>query len=147
MDYPQLLSYFTTKQPEMIDVIRQLVTQETPSSDKPRLDAFADFLAGRLRTAGATVEIIPSATAGNHVRATFASAQTDGNAKPALVLCHFDTVWAVGSLATHPFRVEADGKAYGPGIFDMQTSLALSEYALHALRDLQLTLPRPFTIL
>ncbi len=147
MDYQQLLTYFTTKQPEMLAVIGQLVTHETPSNDKPRLDAFADLLAGRLRDAGAIVEIIPSATAGNHVRATFANAQTDANAKPALVLCHFDTVWAIGSLATHSFRVEADGKAYGPGIFDMQASLALSEYALHAIRDLHLVLPRPLTIL
>ena len=50
------------------------------------------------------------------------------DAKQALILCHYDTVWPVGSLATHPFRIEADGKAYGPGIFDMQTSLMLSEY-------------------
>ncbi|MCX6044417.1 MAG: M20 family metallopeptidase [Chloroflexi bacterium] len=147
MDYQQLLTYFTAKQPEILDVIGQLVMQETPSNDKPRLDAFAELLAGRLRHAGATVEIIPSATAGNHVRATFANAQIDATAKPALVLCHFDTVWAVGSLATHPFRVEADGKAYGPGIFDMQASLALSEYALRAIQDLHLTLPRPLTIL
>lgn len=147
MDSQQLLTYFTTKQPEMLDVIGQWVTQETPSSDKPRLDAFADLLGGRLGAAGANVEIIPSETAGNHVRATFATAQTDVNAKPALVLCHFDTVWAVGSLATHPFRVEADGKAYGPGIFDMQASLVLAEYVLHAVRELNLSLPRPLTIL
>jgi glutamate carboxypeptidase len=62
------------------------------------------------------------------------------------VLCHYDTVWPVGALATHPFRVEA-GKAYGPGIFDMQSSLALVEYALRAVRDLDLTLPRPVTVL
>ena len=147
MNHQQLLTYFTTKQPAILDVIRQLVIQETPSSDKPRLDAFAEFLANRLRAAGATVEIIPSDTNGNHVRATFTTPQADASAKPALILCHFDTVWAVGSLATHPFRVEADGKAYGPGIFDMQASLALSEYAIHALRDLQLNLPRPLTIL
>lgn len=36
---------------------------------------------------------------------------------------------------------------YGPGIFDMQSSLMLSEYVLHAVRNLKLTLPRPVTIL
>jgi glutamate carboxypeptidase len=66
--------------------------------------------------------------------------------KPVLVLCHYDTVWPVGALATHPFRVE-EGKAYGPGIFDMQSSLALVEYALRAVRDLDITLPRPVTVL
>jgi glutamate carboxypeptidase len=52
----------------------------------------------------------------------------------------------VGSFATHPFRVE-EGKAYGPGIFDMQNSLVLVEYALRAVRDLALALPRPVTVL
>ena len=66
---------------------------------------------------------------------------------PALILCHYDTVWPVGSLATHPFRIDGDGRAYGPGIFDMQTSLVLAEYALHAVNDLSLDLPRPVTIL
>lgn len=142
MDPHALLAYFDARHAEMFDVIRQLVTQETPSSDKARLDAFADFLAQRFTAAGAAVEILPS-TRGNHVRARFGPA-TD--AKPALILCHYDTVWAVGSLATHPFRIE-EGKAYGPGIFDMQSSLMLAEYALRAAQDLALPLPRPVTVL
>ena len=148
MDYQALLQYFEDRQPEMLQVIELVVSQETPSSDKVRLDAFADFLAGRLESAGATTEVIPNADRGNHVRATYnpANTSTASDAKPGLVLCHFDTVWPVGSLATHPFRIE-DGKAYGPGIFDMQTSLVLAEYVLHAVAALALTLPRPLTIL
>lgn len=144
MDAQQLLNYFDGRQDEMLEIVRQLVTQETPSHDKPRLDAFADFLADRLRQAGATVEIIPTDERGNHLRARFGPLHSD--APPALVLCHYDTVWAVGSLATHPFRIE-DGKAYGPGIFDMQSSLMLVEMALRACTDLGLALPRPVTVL
>jgi glutamate carboxypeptidase len=143
MDTQALLEYFQARQDEMLGVVEQLVKQETPSNDKPRLDAFADFLAQRLQDAGATVEILPAEKSGNHVRARFGPATGE---KPALILCHYDTVWAVGSLETHPFRVE-DGKAYGPGIFDMQASLMLSEYAARAVRDLSLQLPRPVTIL
>ncbi|MCC6454537.1 MAG: M20 family metallopeptidase [Caldilineaceae bacterium] len=143
MDSRALLNYFETHQAEMLRVIEQLVTQETPSGDKARLDAFAAFLAQRLREAGATVEILPNAERGDHVRARFGP---DTGAKPALILCHYDTVWAVGSLATHPYRIE-EGKAYGPGIFDMQSSLMLAEYAARATRDLALDLPRPVTIL
>ena len=145
MDSQRILAYYQARQAEMIDVIRQLVTQETPSSDKARLDAFAEFLAARLRAAGAAVEIVPSVGRGNHVLARFGQG-ADTTAKPALILCHYDTVWAVGSLATHPFRIE-DGKAYGPGIFDMQSSLMLAEFALHGVRDLGIVLPRPVTIL
>jgi len=52
----------------------------------------------------------------------------------------------VGSLATHPFRVEG-GRAYGPGIFDMQSSLVLVEAGLRAVRDLGILLPRPISVL
>lgn len=139
-----LITHFAQRQHELLQTIELLVTQETPSHDKPRLDAFAALLDGRLSQAGATVEILPNATRGNHVRARFVHGNT--TEKPALVLCHYDTVWPVGSLATHPFRIE-EGNAYGPGIFDMQTSLALVEYGLRAVRDLDLPLPRPVTIL
>ena len=128
----------------MLEAIRLLVTHETPSHDKPRLDAFAELLAARLSAAGAEVEIIRCSEHGNHVRARLN--QGDSTQLPALVLCHYDTVWPVGSLATHPFRSE-EGKAYGPGIFDMKTSLALVEFGVRAVRELDLHLPRPITVL
>jgi len=139
-----LLPYTLTRLPQILQTIERLVTQETPSHDKSRLDVFADLLAGRLAEAGAAVEILPNEAGGNHVRARIAHGNT--TEQPALVLCHYDTVWPVGSLATHPFRIQ-DGKAYGPGIFYMQTSLALVEYGLRAVRDLDMSLPRPLTVL
>ncbi|HHY53864.1 MAG TPA: M20 family metallopeptidase [Chloroflexi bacterium] len=139
-----LQEYFRQHQADILATIGELVTQETPSQDKPRLDAFAARLAARLTAAGAAVEIIAQPERGNHVRARFVHG--DDAAPPALVLCHYDTVWHVGSLATHPFRVE-EGRAYGPGIFDMQSSLALVEYAMRGVRDLAIALPRPVTVL
>jgi glutamate carboxypeptidase len=137
---------------EMLDVVRQLVTQETPSSDKARLDAFAQFLAQRFQQTGATVAIVPVEQRGDHLIARLDVTTPNQASEPAadqpqaLILCHYDTVWPAGSLETHPFRIE-NGKGYGPGIFDMQTSLALAEFALAAIRDLRLALPRPLTIL
>ena len=85
------------------------------------------------------------------MRATFAPAGVDPDAKPALILCHYDTVWPVGSLETHPFRIETgdDGirRAYGPGIFDMQTSLVMVAEVLRAVNALDLPLTRPITVL
>ena len=145
MDTQKLLTYFKDRESEMLGVIEQLVTVETPSNDKPRLDSFAALLAQRLLEVDATVELIPNEPTGVHIRATYGEGKP--GVKPALILCHYDTVWPVGSLATHPFRVDEQGWAYGPGIFDMQSSLMLSEYALRAVQDLALELPRPITIL
>ncbi|MCB0045833.1 MAG: M20 family metallopeptidase [Caldilineaceae bacterium] len=147
MIHQPLLDYFDLRRPDMLAAIEDLVSRETPSSDKARLDAFAHHYAGRLSAAGADAEIVPCAQTGNHVRARFgydAVPAADGH---ALILCHYDTVWPVGSLETHPFRIDGEGKAYGPGIFDMQSSLVMSEFLLHAINDLQLTLKRPVTIL
>ena len=146
IDYASIQRYFTDHQATLLALIGELVRHETPSRDQARLNQFAELLAGRLQVAGATATLLPGGGQGHHVRATFAATDGDESAKPALILCHYDTVWAVGSLETHPFRVEA-GKAYGPGIFDMQSSLALTEYALRAITALGLPLPRPVTIL
>lgn len=144
-DHP-LLAYFAARQAEMLDLVRSLITQETPSRDKPRLDAFALWLAARFRAVGAAVEIIPAVEHGDHLLARYGHDRFAAGTPQALVLCHYDTVWPVGSLATHPFRIEG-GKAYGPGIFDMQSSLMLAEYALRGLADLRLSPPRPITVL
>jgi glutamate carboxypeptidase len=146
-DAQRLLAYFHTQLPAMLETIRSVVEQETPSRDKPRLDAFAAMLSARLSAAGATCATIANPTHGNHLRARLMpTLPSTREQRSGLVLCHYDTVWPVGSLATHPSRTE-DGKAYGPGIFDMQTSLVLTEFALRAIRDLELNLPRPITIL
>ena len=142
-----LMNYFAAHADAMLDLAGQLVTQETPSDDKARLDAFAAFLADRFLAVGANVQVYENETRGNHVAARVGHADFPADVQQALVLCHYDTVWPVGSLETHPFRVDDEGKAYGPGIFDMQSSLMLSEYALRAVKDLQLELPRPVTVL
>ncbi|NJP94439.1 M20 family metallopeptidase [Nonomuraea sp. FMUSA5-5] len=57
-----------------------------------------------------------------------------------LLLCHYDTVWPTGTLAGWPFAV-LDGKATGPGVFDMKTGLVQAVWALRGLRELGLPHP------
>lgn len=149
MDPQTLNEYFEQQQPEILDTIRQLVEEETPTEDKPRLDAFIEKLAQRYTAARLETQLIPVEGRGNHLLARFDASPhvADPQAAPALILCHYDTVWPVGSLATHPFRIDEAGKAYGPGIFDMQSSLALVEFALRGVQALALRLPRPVTVL
>ena len=51
-----------------------------------------------------------------------------------LVLGHHDTVFPLGSLAQRPFRV-SDGKATGPGVFDMKGGIVQAIHAVGALDD------------
>ena len=149
MNRQQLIAHYSSQQQQILKTIRELVQEETPTEDKHRLDIFSAKLADRYKAAGLENEIVANQTRGNHLRALFnAPARVDDpEAAPALILCHYDTVWPVGSLETHPFRIDEQGWAYGPGIFDMQSSLALVEYVLRGVQALDLRLPRPVTVL
>ncbi|MFN2556605.1 MAG: M20/M25/M40 family metallo-hydrolase [Nitriliruptorales bacterium] len=52
---------------------------------------------------------------------------------PVLLLGHLDTVWPPGTLAHLPFTV-SDGRAHGPGVFDMKAGLIVALHALAGLR-------------
>jgi glutamate carboxypeptidase len=51
-----------------------------------------------------------------------------------LVLGHYDTVYATGTLAKMPFRLSR-GKAYGSGAFDMKAGLVQALFAFDALQQ------------
>lgn len=143
----ELLAYLEARQVELVETLRELVEHETPSLEKELLDELAEALRARFAAIGAEARLVPNADGGNHVRVALPPADpVAGDARPALVLCHFDTVWPRGSLARNPFRV-VDGIGYGPGCFDMKAGIAMLLYALAAVRDLGLRLPRPVVAL
>lgn len=139
------MEYFRPRTEAMLTELRGWVEHESPSRDKPALDRLAAKLAARLESLGGAVRTIANEAGGNHVKARF-DLGADPTQAPALVLCHFDTVWPVGTLALRPFRVE-DGLAYGPGAFDMKASLVLVGAAIEALTALRWEVPRPVVVL
>ncbi len=139
-----LLDHLTPLRGAMLDALETLVAQESPSLDKPALDGMADLLAGRFASLGLASHRVLNGSGGDHLRVTLGD--PDPARPPALVLCHFDTVWPAGTLATMPFRVE-EGRAYGPGVYDMKASLVLAEFAASALLSLGPRPPRPVVFL
>jgi glutamate carboxypeptidase len=60
-----------------------------------------------------------------------------GKTKPRsqlLVLGHYDTVYASGTLAKMPLRTAA-GRVYGPGVFDMKAGIVQALFALDAIQQ------------
>ncbi|MBI4492171.1 MAG: M20 family metallopeptidase [Chloroflexi bacterium] len=142
-----LLDYLSPRQAEMVRALGELVEHESPSLDKGLLDALAAALCARLEAVGAEAHRLANPGGGDHVQAVVRPADPAAAATPpALVLCHFDTVWPAGTLREKPFQVE-DGRARGPGVFDMKAGLVLLLFALAAIRDLRLALPRPVVAL
>ncbi len=114
---------------EMVTALRSLVEAESPSNDKGALAACADLVtaigADLLGEEPERVEVDGLA----HLRWRF------GGATKVLLLCHYDTVWPLGTLASWPWRVD-DGVATGPGAFDMKAGLVQGLFALGSLDEL-----------
>jgi glutamate carboxypeptidase len=112
---------------EMVDLLGRLVNIESPSDDQAGLDRFAATLESLFAEFG------PIEKLGPHRRLTVEG--EDESIAHAVALCHFDTVWASGTLERIPFSVDAEGVARGPGCFDMKGGIVVLYFALRALRD------------
>lgn len=123
--------------------LRRLVEAESPSTDEARLRAVAAALAAALVDVGAGVETVDVEGTGEHVVGRLGGAGAE--LEPVLVLAHFDTVHPVGTFDP-VFRV-VDGRAYGPGAFDMKGGLACMLEALGRLREAGAAPHRPVIVL
>ncbi len=142
-----LASHFEGNQQEVLDFIRWLVEQESMSREADANQRIAERYGARLDEWGAQVELLSDPKFGATVRARFDFA--DGEAKSdkqLLVVGHLDTVWPLGTLATRPFRIE-EGRAYGPGIFDMKAGVTISTFAMRAIKELGRATRRRVTFL
>lgn len=108
--------------------LEALVTVESPSLDVVALTASADAVADLIeRRLGTRPDIVPGPQ-GPHVH------WRGGGVPSVLVLGHHDTVFPIGTLAARPFTV-ADGRATGPGVFDMKAGIVQAVHAVAQLAD------------
>ena len=112
----------------MLVDLATLVNVESPSRNLHALARSAATLAALIeQRLGGTATIVESA-AGPHVH------WSGGGEPKVLVLGHHDTVFPIGSLAGRPFNV-ADGKATGPGVFDMKAGIVQAIHGIAELAD------------
>ncbi len=114
--------------PTLLDDLQALVDVESPSHEAASIDASAAAVAELVeRRIGTPAELVASA-AGPHVH-------WRGPGPPRVLLVgHHDTVFPLGALAARPFTV-VDGRATGPGVFDMKGGIVLAVHAIAALDD------------
>jgi glutamate carboxypeptidase len=129
----------------MLATLKTLVLAESPSLEKAPADRCCDLLAAEWRKRGARVERIAQKHHGDQLRITWWP-QKSRPAGQLLVLGHYDTVYASGTLRKMPFRVSG-GKAYGPGIFDMKAGIVQALFALETLQQIKAPLTHRFVFL
>jgi glutamate carboxypeptidase len=142
---PAYLAFCQQHESEMLSLLRHMVEIESPSDDKAAVDRMGAFLAEAFERLGGQVTFYPQELAGNHLKAEFAGGASGGSGRPVLLLGHFDTVWPMGTLAKMPFQIK-DGRAFGPGVYDMKAGIAMMIFALWALKESGAA-HRPVTIL
>jgi glutamate carboxypeptidase len=108
----------------VIELLRDLVEIESPTYS-PGVRHVAERMGAELRLLGAAVRLLD----GDHL-----VAELPGAGEPVLLVGHTDTVWDEGTLAELPFRVE-DGRAYGPGVYDMKACLVVLLEAVRRAGD------------
>ncbi len=126
-----LLGWLRAREQAMTGLLGRFVRAESSSFDKAAVDRFGHIVASEWKKRGATVTLLRRRERGDHVRAEW---RPRGNrATPQiLVLGHLDTVYNAGTLTRMPFRV-SQGRAWGPGTFDMKGGLVFALYAMDAL--------------
>ena len=105
-----------------------LVNTESPSADVDRIRVSAQTLAGLIeQRLGGSAQLVDGAN-GPHVH------WSGGGDAALLLVGHHDTVFPAGTVAARPFAV-VDGRATGPGVFDMKAGLVQAIHAIASLDD------------
>jgi glutamate carboxypeptidase len=130
-----LLSHITSRQPEIIALIRRFAECESPSDDPSAVNRFVELVTDTIAPF-AKVKTVSGGSFGRHL---VAEMDLPGKKKSGQILAlgHSDTVWPVGTLRWMPFRQES-GRLWGPGVLDMKAGIAFFIFAVRALRELEI---------
>jgi glutamate carboxypeptidase len=140
----ELSSHFGARRDQLLSTARALVECESPTLDAAGAATVMAGIVARLEAAGVGTRLHQSAS-GPHLVARCGS-RTAGGPRPVMLLGHVDTVWPRGTLERRPFRVD-NGRAFGPGIFDMKSGVTVMLAALEAIHELGLAPRHPVTLL
>lgn len=129
----ELLAQAKAEQPAYLETVKQLVAVDTGTGQQAGLSTVSQMLVERLKALGAEVSSRPATpSAGDNIVGTLKGQ----GSKDFLLMVHYDTVFAEGSAAERPFRID-DSRAYGPGVADAKGGVAMILHALELLRDQQ----------
>ncbi|ULL15124.1 M20 family peptidase [Paenibacillus sp. H1-7] len=125
-----LLGYIQNQMPELLMRLEACVNMDSPSKSKAHNDRMADWFATLAhQLLDANVQRLTHPEAGDRLLV-----EAGTGSRRILLVGHYDTVWPEGEAARRPFAIR-DGKAYGPGVYDMKAGVLQAFYALKALQD------------
>lgn len=131
---PGLLDGLRARASEMARDLEELVNTESPSDDLGLLAVCAERVeAMGNRLLGSAAEIVDV-----EGRLHLVWRLGHGGRPDAVLIGHYDTVWPAGTIDRWRFSVDGQGRASGPGAFDMKAGIVQMFHAL-SLLDLDAT--------
>jgi glutamate carboxypeptidase len=126
---PALLERAQALQPAALTLLEKLVNIDSGTFNGAGLDAVGAIVSAELAQQGFRIDKLPATpAAGSNLVAT----RTGTGKGRVLLVAHMDTVFADGTAAKRPFRI--DGKrAYGPGIMDDKGGIVIAVNAARLL--------------
>jgi len=137
--------YFKSRQGEIVHLLKNIVSRESPSQDKKAVDACSDFVVGEFKKTGAKITRFPQKKIGDLHLVEFPGLPKSPSDGRILILTHIDTVWPVGKIDKMPFYISGD-RVYGPGVLDMKAGLVEAVFALKTLHQLSLRPARKIAV-
>jgi len=129
--------YFQSRQGEMINLLKKVVTMESPTPDKAAVDACSAFVLNEFKKTGAKLTRFPQKDIGDLHLIEYTPAGLKKESEQILVLIHLDTVWPVGKIDKMPFYISGD-KVFGPGALDMKAGVVMAVFALCTIHHLNI---------
>lgn len=134
-----LSTWFADHQTDMLEDLRALVEQESPSNAKALLDEMVALLSAWVPERLCVPALITRHRSADQGDVLEMEIEGTGN-QPILLVGHYDTVWPAGTTAHWPFTI-TDGKVKGPGVFDMKFGIVQMIWAVRGLQEM--AVPHP----
>lgn len=139
----ELLKQAKAEQSAYIATVKQLVAVDTGTGQVEGLATVSQMLVERLQALGAEVSTSPATpSAGDNIVGTLKGT----GSRDFLLMVHYDTVFAEGTAAERPFRMD-EKRAYGPGVADAKGGVAMILHALELLKAQQFDAYGTITVL
>jgi glutamate carboxypeptidase len=135
MDAKVIVRHIEKKKGWIRSALQELVEQESPSEDRPAVNAAMKLAEHWAKQLGARSKHHKQREYGDVFELRFGPSRS--SYKPILLLGHLDTVWPIGTLTKMPWH-ESEGRYWGPGVLDMKAGVVMALAAINTLYEMKL---------
>ena len=127
----KIFAIIESKREEYEALLEELVTIESYTPDKAGVDAVGERIRSFAKGKGFHVKTVPFEKAGNGLLITW---NEEAKLLPVAFTGHMDTVFPEGTFEKPVFR-KANGRFYGPGVYDMKGGLVVGLMVMDVLKE------------